>query len=62
MAPSATVTEEQPTFSTPTLGLKIPKNAEARLTKAGIDTTHYPTRPAKPDYLDQVYAIRNEFR
>ena len=62
MAPSAITEVEQETFSSPTLGLKIPKNAEERLVRSGIDPLHYPTRPAKPDYLDQVYAIRSEFR
>ena len=62
MAPSSIEVETQETFSSPTLGLKVPKNAEARLLKAGVDPEHYPTRPAKPDYLDQVYAIRSQFR
>ncbi|KAL8746084.1 MAG: hypothetical protein Q9190_001869 [Brigantiaea leucoxantha] len=63
MAPSATQTEEQEssTFS-PTLGLHLPESAQQRLLKAGIDPQAYPTRPRKPDYLDQVYAIRSEYR
>lgn len=62
MAPSAITETAEETFSSPTLGLKVPKNTEQRLLKAGIDPQNYPTRPAKPDYLDQVYAIRSEFR
>ena len=62
MAPSAITETQQETFNSPSLGLKVPKNAEARLVKAGVDPTQYPTRPAKPEYLDQVYAIRNEYR
>lgn len=44
-----------------TLGL--PPATYARLTKAGIDLSHgYPYRPARPLYLQDVYAIRNEPR
>jgi hypothetical protein len=60
MAPSAIEKEE--TINSPTLGLKLPANAKERLEKAGIDIAHYPTKPVKPDFLDQVYAIRSEFR
>ena len=62
MAPSAVAETEQKTFDSPSLGLKVPHNAEQRLLKAGINPSQYPTRPAKPDYLDQVYAIRNDYR
>ncbi|MCJ1308191.1 hypothetical protein MMC25_001843 [Agyrium rufum] len=58
MAPSATETSSNPGTFSPTLGLKLPPNAINRLSKAGVDTNAYPTRPQKPDYLDQVYAIR----
>jgi hypothetical protein len=41
-----------------TLGL--PEPARKRLEKAGIDLSNgYPYRPAKPLYLDDVYAIRD---
>jgi len=41
-----------------TIGL--PAAARARLEKAGIDLSNgYPYRPAKPLYLDDVYAIRD---
>ena len=64
MAPSAitTVETETETVSPLTLGLKLPKNTVQRLEKSGIDPKQYPTRPQKPEYLDQVYAIRSEFR
>ena len=63
MAPSATTTEEQATETfSPTLGLKLPENAKQRIEKAGIDSFAYPTRPRKPDFLDEVYAIRSEYR
>ncbi|MCJ1317606.1 hypothetical protein MMC15_002931 [Xylographa vitiligo] len=61
MAPTATADVESPTPS-PTLGLTLPDNAAKRLVKAGIDPKSYPTRPQKPEYLDQVYAIRSEYR
>ncbi|KAI4215644.1 MAG: hypothetical protein LQ351_002113 [Letrouitia transgressa] len=62
MAPSAISEDQaQDTFSQ-ALGLKLPPNAEQRLQKAGIDPRSYPTRPQKPDYLDEVYAIRNDYR
>ena len=61
MAPSATIDENQETVS-PTLGLTLPENAVQRLAKGGIDPKSYPTRPAKPEFLDQVYAIRSEYR
>lgn len=61
MAPSANSDLEAKELS-PSLGLQIPENAEKRLSKAGIDLKSYPTRPQKPDYLDQVYAIRSEYR
>lgn len=41
-----------------TLGLPGP--SRERLEKAGIDLTTYPYRPARPLYLDDAYAIRNE--
>ena len=66
MAPSAITAVETSTSTstvTPlTLGLKLPPNTVQRLSKAGIDPQQYPTRPQKPDYLDQVYAIRSEYR
>ncbi|KAI9666074.1 MAG: hypothetical protein M1821_004009 [Bathelium mastoideum] len=43
-----------------TLGL--PEAARNRLEKAGIDTSNYPYRPAKPLYLDDVYNVRNKER
>lgn len=44
-----------------TLGL--PPTARERLEKAGIDLSNgYPYRPARPLYLDDVYAIRNHDR
>jgi hypothetical protein len=44
-----------------TLGL--PATTRARLEKAGVDLSQgYPYRPAKPLYLDDVYAIRNKDR
>lgn len=43
-----------------TIGL--PEAARIRLGKAGIDTSTYPYRPAKPIYLDDVYNIRNKER
>ncbi|KAL9041084.1 MAG: hypothetical protein Q9214_004233 [Letrouitia sp. 1 TL-2023] len=63
MAPSAISGEDKnlDTFS-PALGLQLPRNAEQRLRKAGIDPRFYPTRPQKPEYLDEVYAIRSEYR
>lgn len=61
MAPSAEIDLEAEEFS-PSLGLQIPENAAKRLSKAGIDLKSYPTRPQKPDYLDEVYAIRSEYR
>lgn len=61
MAPSAALDLETEELS-PSLGLQIPENAAKRLSKAGIDLKSYPTRPQKPDYLDQVYAIRSEYR
>ncbi|MCJ1436582.1 hypothetical protein MMC27_005962 [Xylographa pallens] len=61
MAPTATADVDRPTPS-PSLGLALPANAAARLAKAGIDPKAYPTRPQKPEYLDQVYAIRSEPR
>lgn len=61
MSPSATTELEAKDLS-PALGLPIPENAVKRLSKAGIDLEQYPTRPKKPDYLDQVYAIRSEYR
>lgn len=61
MSPSAT-TDLEAKDSSPALGLPIPENAVKRLSKAGIDLEHYPTRPEKPEYLDQVYAIRSEYR
>ncbi|KZF19280.1 TauD-domain-containing protein [Xylona heveae TC161] len=43
--------------------LALPATARARLEKAGIDLSNgYPYRPAKPLYLDDVIAIRNEDR
>ncbi|QDS68309.1 hypothetical protein FKW77_010675, partial [Venturia effusa] len=42
-----------------TLGL--PATTRTRLEKGGVDLSHgYPYRPARPLYLDDVYAIRNE--
>lgn len=61
MAPTATNTDETNT-GLPSLGLQLPVNAAKRLTKAGIELTTYPTRPEKPEFLDQVYSIRSEFR
>lgn len=61
MAPSATTDLEAKDLS-PALGLQLPENAVKRLSKAGIDLKSYPTRPQKPDFLDQVYAIRSEYR
>ena len=61
MAPTATADVESKETS-PTLGLTLPDNAAKRLIKAGIDPKTYPTRPQKPEYLDQVYAIRSEYR
>jgi len=59
MAPSAVSDEKTETFSGPTLGLQLPPNAAAKLKSAGIDQNSYPTRPQKPDYLDQAYAVRD---
>ena len=61
MAPSATtdLRTEDPRIQS---GLSLPENTAKRLIKAGIDPTAYPTRPQKPDFLDQVYAIRSEPR
>ncbi|CAD6441899.1 a8ac6340-6895-4b1b-a1d6-8a5cbf4868e8 [Sclerotinia trifoliorum] len=40
--------------------LPLPENARARLEKAGIDLSDgYPTRPGRPLYLQDVFAIRN---
>ncbi|MCJ1233864.1 hypothetical protein MMC14_001822 [Varicellaria rhodocarpa] len=61
MAPSAT-TEFKHENIVVKSGLSLPENAAKRLAKAGIDTNTYPTRPQKPDFLDQVYAIRSEPR
>ncbi|MCJ1401791.1 hypothetical protein MMC11_005008 [Xylographa trunciseda] len=61
MAPTATAAVESASAS-PTFGLTLPDSAAKRLVKAGIDPTSYPTRPQKPEYLDQVYAIRSEYR
>lgn len=61
MAPTATHTDEKITVL-PSLGLQLPVNATKRLAKAGIDLTAYPTRPEKPEFVDQVYSIRSEFR
>lgn len=61
MAPQATNTDEANT-GLPSLGLQLPVNATKRLAQAGIDVTAYPTRPEKPEFLDQVYSIRSEFR
>ena len=69
MAPSATTTAtietEKETDTSKNLlpqGLQLPENASKRLAKAGIDPKTYPTRPQKPDFLDQVYSIRSEYR
>ncbi|KAF2222223.1 alpha-ketoglutarate-dependent taurine dioxygenase [Elsinoe ampelina] len=41
--------------------LEIPANSKARLERAGIDLSRgYPYRPARPLYLDDAAAIRNE--
>lgn len=59
---SSTITDNGTKTESPALGLQIPENAAKRLLKAGIDLTTYPTRPQKPDFFDQVYAMRNEYR
>lgn len=61
MVPSAT-TEFETDHVSPALGLQLPENAAKRLSKAGIDLKAYPARPTKPEFLDQVYAIRSEYR
>ena len=41
----------------------IPDGTKARLEKAGIDLSNgYPHRPAKPEFLQDVYNIRNTER
>lgn len=43
--------------------LPLPPTARTRLEKAGIDLSNgYPSRPAKPLYLDDAYSIRNDDR
>ncbi|TID17329.1 alpha-ketoglutarate-dependent taurine dioxygenase [Venturia nashicola] len=43
--------------------LSLPETTRTRLEKGGVDLSQgYPYRPARPLYLDDVYAIRNEDR
>lgn len=70
MSPSATEAESRPIAShikdfviqkKDTLSLPAP--TRARLEKAGIDLSNgYPSRPAKPLFLDDAISIRNEDR
>ena len=62
MAPSAIADHQEETFSGPKLGLTLPQNAVERLKGSGIDPDSYPTRPQKPDFLDEVFAVRNKHR
>ncbi|KZT24632.1 TauD-domain-containing protein [Neolentinus lepideus HHB14362 ss-1] len=46
--------------ASPTLGLTLPERTKDKLIRGGIDPDVYPTRPQKPQFLDEVYRIRGE--
>ncbi|KAJ9625108.1 hypothetical protein H2203_005063 [Taxawa tesnikishii (nom. ined.)] len=60
MAPAAIVPEIVDVIQPKKDALSLPVPARARLEKAGIDLSNgYPYRPARPLYLQDVYAIRD---
>jgi hypothetical protein len=63
MAPAAIIPEIVDVVQPKKDNLDLPAPTRARLEKAGIDLTDgYPSRPAKPLYLQDVYAIRDKER